>query len=256
MLLLAQMIGPTLRAQAQKPPPRDTINSDRPDQTESPHIVAKGKLQAEAGITVNPFDSSDGETPVIGMLVLRYGLSKKIELRLMAEEGRNRDRYIEETTQGLYPLAIGGKWLLLERERGIVPQMALMGWVKLPFSSRSSEQTIYWSPQVLMAFENKIGEKIEIEYNAGGKQDAYDKEWEGMASLSLHYELSGRLKLFVEYFGHYQPQEDPVHNADAGLLYLINPSLQLDMAFGRSAYAVPEKKSSFVNAGFSIRLPH
>jgi hypothetical protein len=233
----------------------DTINADRPDQTESPHLVSRGKLQIESGIMVNPFDSSGGKTPVIGMVVLRYGLTKKLELRLMAEDGRDRDRFIEETTQGVFPLGIGGKALLLERERGIVPQMALLAWLKLPFTSRTSEQRAYWSPQVLLAFENRLSDALELEYNIGAKQEAYGKAWQEMGSLSLHIELSKKLKLFGEYFGHYQSGEDPVHNVDGGIMYVLSPTFQLDLSAGRSLSAPAEKKNSFGSLGFSVRLP-
>lgn len=239
----------------EKVPRRDTINTDRPDQTESPHIVSKGKLQLETGFSVNPFDSSDGSTPLIGIAVLRYGITERLEIRAMVDEGRNRDRYIEETTQGIYPLAIGAKALLLEKENGPIPQIALLGWLKLPFTSRSSEQSIYWSPQLLLAFENKIGEKLELEYNIGVKQEAYAKEWQEMASLSAHIEITDKLKAFVEYFGHYQKEEAPIHNADLGLIYLIHPGLQLDLAAGRSISAPHEKSNSFGSIGCSLRLP-
>ena len=245
----------SLYAQEEKKPVRDTINTDRLDQTQSPHIVPRGKLQVEAGFSVNPFDSSGGTTPLIGIAVLRYGISDRLELNLLAEDGRDRDRYIEETTQGVYPLAIGGKVLLLEREQGIVPQIALVALVKLPFTSRTADQSPYWSPQILLAFENKISDKLELEYNIGAKQNAYDTEWGEMGSISLQIELSKRLNIFVEYFGNYQHSEDPLHNADVGLAFLMSPSLQFDLAAGRSISAPEDKQNSFGSVGFSFRLP-
>lgn len=240
---------------AQRPlPAKDTINADRPDQTESPHIVPRGKFQVESGIFISPFDSSGGKTPVVGMCVIRYGLSERLELRLMAEDGRDRDRYLEETTQGVFPLAAGGKLLLLERKSGLVPQIALLGWLKIPVTNRSSEQAIYWSPQLMLAFENRIGKVVEIEYNAGAKQEVYGPRWQGMASLSVHIIASNQFKIFTEYFGQYQPQEDPVQNVDGGLIWTINPSLQLDIAAGRSVSAPLEQSSSFATLGCSFLL--
>jgi hypothetical protein len=238
----------------QKKQVADTINTDRPDQTESPHIVPAGHLQIETGLSINPFDSAGEKTPLMGMAVLRYGLSKKLELRLLIEEGRDRDRYLDETTQGLFPLAIGGKALLLERASGPIPQIALLAWLSLPFLARSSEQSIYWSPQVLMAFENKIGDKLELEYNIGAKQEVFGPRWQAVGSTSLHIELSKKLTGFVEYFGQYQPSEDPMHNIDGGLLYKINPKLQLDISGGRSVSAPFDKSSSFLSLGAALLL--
>ncbi len=233
----------------------DTINTDRPDQTEAPFVVRAGSLQIEAGFMLNPFDSSGGKLPMIGMAVLRYGMSKRLELRLMAEEGRERDRFLSETTQGVYPLAIGGKVLLLEQD-GILPRAALLAWMKLPFTSRSSSQSVYWSPQVLLAFEHELSDKLELEYNIGGKQAPYRAEWEWMGSTSIHVGISERMTLFLEYFGQYGAGADPVHNADCGLLFLVSPSLQLDISVGRSISAPEEQQNSFGAVGFAIRLPH
>lgn len=239
-------------AQAAKSPVRDTINADRPDQTESPHTVPKGCFQLEAGFFVNPFDSSGGRTPLIGMGVLRYGLLKHLELRLMAEDGRERDRYLEATTQGVFPLAAGAKVLLLERERGIVPQIALLGWMKLPFTSRSDEQRSYWSPQLMLAFENKVGELLEIEYNAGAKQEAYGHHWQGMGSVSVHATITDKFKIFAEYFAQYQPDKDPMQNIDFGLIWLVMPGLQLDASAGRSFSAPAEASNRFASIGCSV----
>lgn len=260
-LLLLLALGPLLSevAHAQdRPPvaPRDTINADRPDQTESPHTVPKGRLQLEAGLTLNPYDSSGGDpAALIGMLVLRCGIGRRLELRAMAEEGRGRDRYLDETTQGVMPLAVGAKYILHESKAGPVPQVALLGWLKLPFTSRTAEQKRYWSPQMLLAFENRIGEHLELEYNAGVKQEVYGTDWQGMASASLHVELTGRLRIFGEYFGQYQPGNAPMHNADGGLLYYVSPSVQVDVSAGGTLGAAHNQANGFVMIGASALLP-
>ena len=259
LLFITSLLLLPLFAKAQEQllpnPPPDTINADRPDQTESPHIVPVGSLQAEGGITLNPFDSAGGQpAPLVGMLVLRYGLGQRLEVRAMIEDGRGRDRFLDETTQGVFPLAVGSKLLLYESERGPIPQVALLAWLKLPFTSRTAQQKAYWSPQVLMAFENKIGERIEIEYNAGAKQEVYGPRWQGMGSASVHLEITDRLKLFAEYFGQYQPGEVPMHNADGGLMFLVTPVVQVDVSAGRTLGAAWGAANSFVMVGASARL--
>ncbi len=237
----------------------DELSTDRPDQTEAPRLVPKGRFQIEAGYAVTRFrEEAAGEgaqTAHTGILFLRYGLGERVELRAVVEDGVLRDRFIEETTQGLYPLAVGAKVALIKEQKGIVPEVSVLSYLKLPFTSRADSQGAYWSPAVILAFENKFLQKWEIEYNAGWKKDAYDTDYEWMASASLHYEVTKKLKLFLEYFGHYAPGEAPLHNADGGLLYEVRDNLQLDFSAGSSLQAETEKGNCFGAVGFSVRLP-
>ncbi len=62
----------------------DKIETDRPDETESPNIVAKKWLQFEGGFTSQKNDESNREY-LLPTLLTKYGLSKRIELRLITE---------------------------------------------------------------------------------------------------------------------------------------------------------------------------
>lgn len=236
----------------------EELSTDRPDQTEAPRLVPKGSLQIEAGVMSTRFreaDENGGQTAATGMLFLRYGLAKRVELRLVLEEGRLRDRFIQETTQGLYPLAAGTKVALIKEQKGLLPEASLLGYLNLPYLARADSQRNLYSPAIIAAFENKFLKKWEIEYNAGWKRDAFDTDYEWMASASLHYELTDKLTIFGEYFGHYQSGDPALHNADGGLLYLLAENIQADFAIGSSIQADPENRNFFGTVGLSIRLP-
>jgi len=49
------------------------------------------------------------------------------------------------------------------------------------------------------------------------------------------YAPGGRWSGYAEYFSTYSKQQ-PEHNVDVGVFYLINPRLQLDLAVGRSIF--------------------
>ena len=234
------------------------LSTDRPDQSESPQLVPCGYFQAEGGLMTTRFgeESDTGpQTAVTGILFLRYSLSERIELRAVLEEGRSRDRFIQETTQGLYPLALGTKLSLIKEQKGLLPQASLIGYINLPFLPRADSQKGLYHPAIIAAFENKFLEKWEIEYNVGWKQDAFDPEYEWMGSASLHYEVTDKLKLFAEYFAQFTPEDAPLHNADGGLLYLVADNMQLDFSVGSSIRAQPENRNFFGALGFSFRLP-
>lgn len=260
MPLVIALFGMLPTAYAQQPDSTkpEELSTDRPDQTEAPKLVPRGYFQAEVGLTTTRFqeESEVGpKTAGTGVLFLRYGLLERVELRAVLEEGPGRDRFIQETTQGLYPLALGTKIGIIKEQKGLLPEASLIGYVNLPYLPRADSQRGLYHPGIIAAFENKFLEKYEVEYNLGWKQDAFDTEYEWMASASLHYELSEKVKLFAEYFGHYMPGEPPLHNADGGVLYLIADNLQFDFAVGSSIRAQPENRNFFGALGLSVRIP-
>ena len=55
-------------------------------------------------------------------------------------------------------------------------------------------------------------------------------------TTGVSYTINDKLSAYIEYFstiGH----ASPAHNADGGLLYLINPHFQLDIACGHSIFS-------------------
>ncbi len=259
-LLALALPGVRSTAFAQQPDTTtaEELSTDRPDQTEAPKLVPRGYLQAEAGFMTTRFrepSETGPQTAATGMLFLRYGVAERIELRAVLEEGRARDRFIQETTQGLYPLALGTKIGILLKQHGVLPEASIIGYVNLPFLPRTDSQRGLYHPAIIAAFENKFLKKWEIEYNVGWKQDAFDAEYEWMASASLHYEVSEKVKVFAEYFAQYLPDGPPLHNTDGGVLYLVADNMQVDISAGSSIRAQPENRNFFGALGFSIRLP-
>lgn len=80
------------------------MNIDRPDQTEETYIMGKGQFQMETGGLYNKFDT--GQNAWVSRTMIRYGISKIFEVGVLIEQGRERNRYIQETVQNTYPLAV------------------------------------------------------------------------------------------------------------------------------------------------------
>ena len=208
------------------------MNVDMPDETVETDIVDRGQLQIESAFLYNRFREKPNAR--IGKLLVRYGLMKRLELRIAAEDGRQRDRYIEETVQSNYPLSIGGKISLLKNYRSF-PDISIAGTLKLPFTSRSNDQSPYWSPILLIAFQNKSGDgKWKLEYNAGIQQEAYSTDWVYLVNGSLHYKLTEPLEIFAEYYSQFQPGESPQHNVGGGLALQLGNSVELYISGGSS----------------------
>ena len=230
--------------------PLEEMNVDLPDETQETDLVDKGHWQLETGFLLNRYKNEPNSYITQGLL--RYGASKNIELKLLIEDGRGRDRYMQKTVQSTYPLALGTKILLVKDHPGL-PDMTFVSFVKLPFTSQSSANKAYWSPIFLMAFQNKFGEKFKLEYNAGIQQEAYSSEWFWLVNASLHYKIIEKLEIFTEYYAQYINHEQPSHNLGGGIAYQLNNILEFYLSTGSTIY--DEDQNHFFNGGVAFRLP-
>ena len=228
------------------------INADLPDETEETDLVETGKLQIETGVLYNRY-KEDGPASVIGQGLLRYGVSKRLEVRLLVEDGRQRDTYITKTVQSTYPMAASAKVLLLQDVKGL-PDVTLVSYLKLPFTSHNSLQKAYWSPSIGLAFQNKFGsDKFKLEYNVGGQQEAYSTDWVVFVNASMHYKLTDQLELFTEYFSQLQPGETPQHNLGGGVSYQLNNYFEFYVSSGGTIHY--DEANHFYSGGVAMRLP-
>jgi hypothetical protein len=225
------------------------MNPDRPDQTEEVHLVPKGKFMLETGVSTNKFDT--GRNANILKAMLRYGLMKRVELGILTEQGRDRNRYIEETVQSTYPLALRLKIALLEKHEWL-PDITLVSYWQVPVSKNDKGDQARNSISMLLAFLHELSDKWRIEYNAGFQEEAFSKDIAWQIYTSVHYKLNEKLESFVGSYSQFQKHKQPFHNIDIGLGYKLKENLQLDVAAGTSVgYPEPNK---FLSIGFSIML--
>jgi hypothetical protein len=230
---------------------QEQIESERADQGEDAHALQVKELQVEAGVIYNYFDT--GANALIGESMIRYGLMKQVELRVMIEEGKERDRFIEETVQGFYPLAIGTKVVLIEKHKSL-PDIALSGYVKLPFTSHAKQQTAYWSPALFAIFEKELeNKKWDFLGNIGIKQESFATSYQWQAVGIVKYEGIKNLNIIAEYFANYQFKENPMHNLGLGVAYRLNNNFELDLSGGSTVFS--DKPNKFIALGFAFRLP-
>ena len=228
---------------------QDELNPDRPDQTEEVHLVPRGRLQLEAGVMSNRFDT--GRNALVVRMMLRYGIMKGVEIGLLAEEGRERNRYIDETVQSTYPLALRLKVALLEKHEWL-PDMSLISYVQLPGAKNDKGEHAKTSIAALLAFLHELSDKWKLEYNAGFQQEAFSSELGWLLNTSLHYKVTEKLEAFGGSYSQFQREEKPFHNVDIGIGYLLRKNLQVDIAAGTSVNR--DAGNQFLTAGFSYRL--
>ncbi|HEX2609115.1 MAG TPA: transporter, partial [Flavisolibacter sp.] len=120
----------------------DKIETDRPDQTESPYVVPKKWLQFESGFNYEK-DKEGYNTFVHPTLLSKLGLSSRFELRLITEVLTVQSPPIipfgTVSQTGLLPVQLGGKIALFE-EKGARPKTSLIFHTTIPKIASSKFQ--------------------------------------------------------------------------------------------------------------------
>ncbi len=213
----------------------EPINTDRPDQSDGTYVLEKKYLQIENGITI-------ANKTITNNLMLRYGITKSTELRLLSDFGKF------DGINGFAPIAISIKQRLIEN-KGIVPAITLVGYLRYEEIASKAFRTNNKSYSFLIAFQNDITDKLSVGYNVGTSNGLKNINF----TTSVGYGLSTKFTGFVEYFSNFEKMEKPSHNIDGGILYLINNRLQLDIAIGSS---IIDNENYYFTTGVSYRFNH
>jgi len=234
---------------------QERIDTDRPDQTESAVLLPKKYFQAEFGFGK---ENSTGENYTIAhpAFLLKYGLSKRFELRL---ESTYFSEYIHlipdpNTNTDLAPVEIGTKVALFE-EKGLLPKTSLIAHIGSSFRGSGPEAWPYYST-FRVTCQHTITENLGLGYNVGAA-----KEEEGSVLLytfSPNFNFGKRWYSYIEAFGFRSIQSSLdehkwQHALDAGFAYYISNDTKLDLSGGIGLGDNPMK--NYVAIGFSFRFP-
>ncbi|MBX0332257.1 transporter [Pontibacter sp. HSC-14F20] len=244
VLLVFLFCALLLPAQAQ-----EELSADRPDNSQGPGIISRGYVQLEAGYNYQKLNANI-RTYAYPTALLRIGLLEGVELRV---QGAVKDSVIENGTErhikGWGPLSVGTKVRIWE-EKGWRPEAALSAMLTLPLASEVFKPDNP-EPQLGLGFSNALSEKLELTYTLGyGWTDGEPVRSYG---ANLTRQFIDKLMLYLEVFGSKEKSETAEHQADVGILYLVLPNLQFDVAAGRRLNkAAPHY---FFTTGLAFRLP-
>jgi len=242
------------------------IETDRPDQAESPLNVPAGFIQVEMGSNLeneNISSTTEDENVKIftipGVLI-RYGITDNIELRLgsefLNEKSRAKLKSITQTetdfsTYGITPIEVGAKIHLMDEDKS-APETALLLGISLPLFNNSFDNP-HLGGEIVLAMTNTVTKNFGISYNLGTVWDGNSTKPIGLYALSLGFELSKKISAFAESFGYVTKNEKPDHRLDAGFTYLFTRNLQADISGGLGISS--RSPDYFISIGFSFRLP-
>lgn len=228
---------------------QEKIATDRPDQSQGPSVVARGLVQVETGYLSQKRDRRT-KTHAYPTGLLRIGVLQGVELRI---QGALKDSVIENGNRrrmsGWGPISVGAKVRLWEG-KSWRPEAAVSAMVALPVGSAVFRPDKP-EPQLNLGLRNTLSDNLDLTYNLG-------YGWTGGEPVrsygaNLAREFGDRFTLYLEVFGSKGKGEPAEHQADLGLLFLLLPNVQFDVAIGRRVNnAAPHR---FVATGLAFRLP-
>jgi hypothetical protein len=235
----------------------DDIETDRPGRSTGSAITPKKMFQFEVGMR-RQYDDQDGEKQqeyLYPTLLAKYGLSKKMELRVVVENRRDYSFVPEkeQTAHGLTPVHVGIKYNLLE-SKGAIPNSSILLRAALHRLASPDFKGERVAPAFVLLMDSKVSDNVSITYNAGVEWETDDSHAHYLYSITPQVSLTDKIKVFAEVYGLLFRRDAPEHSIDAGLLYFIAPNFQLDLSGGVAV--IHSAPNSFVEFGCSFRLPH
>ena len=236
--------------QAQAP---EKIDTDRPDQTESPYTVPEKYFQCELGFGKENF-KPEGYALAYPAFLLKYGISKRFELRI-------ESNFITEHSQSVFttknatlldPVEIGAKISLLE-EKNILPKTSLIVHAGLPFTSTDYDGRQKCFTSFRFTMQNSLFSNIGIGYNLGAEWDGYSNAPAWIYTLSPNLNIGKKWYAYVEAFGFFKHNQCAQHNLDGGLAFYSSSNTKIDVSAGTGLGASLLK--NYVAVGFSFRFP-
>ncbi len=222
-----------------------TIVTDRPDQTESSSTVPRRSMQIESGVLLG--FTGDNLFSVKQLLIpttlLRFGLTKSIELRVFNQFERINNQINDKETKGFSDLEIGAKINLLSRA-DINTEIAIISHVVLPTGAAGLTLNSVGARNTL-SVSHQLSKNTAIGYNFGYNHSGAGKG-ELTYTLAVGTGITEKLSVFFEPYGSLNAFYHKV-NINAGLTYLLKDNFQLDFSLGTGV----NHPMNFASAGFS-----
>ncbi|MEK6239563.1 MAG: transporter [Planctomycetales bacterium] len=241
----------------------DTLNTDRPDFTESSATVGLGRVQLEAGYTYVYDEDGTNYTKEnsFGEPLFRIGMfAEWFELRIAWN-------YLEEDTltggvfntdTGAVDMYLGAK-LGLTEQHGVLPETSLIPQMRVPTGANafSADEVL---PGLNFIYAWQLTDRLSM---AGSTQanrtvdDLGQYYTEVAQSWVFGLSLTDKLGTYAEWFGIFpdgalDPSVGAQHSFNGGFAYLVNNNLQLDARAGLGLNA--RAPDYFLGTGFSIRF--
>lgn len=202
----------------------EVIDTDRPHQTDTPHVVPAGHTQVEsalvqvqAGGLLGAPTSERGPRLILFDDNYKFGLFSGIDVQLLFVHASYDPGTASFAPPG--PFSVRAKFNVVA-ERGWVPSMSLVPWVFLPVAP---SQPLRGGPLVFWGWE--LPAHFELEVNAGVLFGAWPKPPAAVVLASaLTYTMVGDFRVFADIYA-----TGPDIALGTGALWAFTRDAQIDL---------------------------
>jgi hypothetical protein len=224
----------------------EVIDTDRPHQTDTPHVVPAGHVQIESALASvqlgGVLDDPSGDRTAHVVLLddsYEFGLLTDVELQLFFTHAAFDPAEGKLLAPG--PGGVRAK-LSVVKEQGWVPAITLVPWVFIPVAPT---QSLRAGPYVFLAKE--LSSRFELEVNAGVLFGASPKPPAAIVLASaLTYKVVGEFSVFVDIY-----TTGPDAALGTGALWAFARDMQIDLGTYVGVHGDEPVATPFL--GFSIR---
>jgi hypothetical protein len=250
LLLAAALLPFTYICTAQQ---TGRMETDRPDQTESPVITKKNYIQSEWGFNIEKENKL--KTFVHPTILWKYGASKRFEFRLITESVTQETPLIipagNDYISGMLPIQLGGK-LSLWSEKGVLPQTSFLFHVAPSKFGSKKFHTDKWAPNFRFTMNNTLSDVVGVGYNLGAEWDGFSNTPAWVYTFAPGFNIGKNWYGYAEVFGAIKKNESPEHSLDGGLAYYFSDNSKIDISSG---VGISEAATDWYGAiGYSFRF--
>lgn len=214
---------------------KDIIETDRPDQTESPSIVPKNWVQLEMGFLQQTEKYSKTykdrffQHPT---LLSKYGLSKCFEFRLITEftTEKTESSNFTDVTSGINNIQFGGKVNFFD-EKKLRPKTSLIAHYNFGFTRKYGIDTADGF-NFRFTMQNTISPVVSLGYNIGMQWEKFYSAPAYIYTFAPGFNISEKWYAYIEAFGFIRKNRPPENSVDAGIAYNVNNNFKLDISAG------------------------
>lgn len=227
------------------------IETDRPDQTESPFLTPRHFFQGEFGFNIVTYKDRVQQL-LHPTALLKYGWSSRVEGRIELTPYTSYIPFLPDTKTEtkLEPVEIGAKIRLFE-EKGLRPKTSLIAHIGLPFAASREFRSSPLVYTTRLTFQNSLSEAVALGYNLGVERDVA-AQTSFFYTFAPGFNIGQRWYAYIEAFGSFA-STNAEHNIDAGIAYSPSSNTKIDVSGGFGLN--PSALKNYIAIGFSFRVP-